>query len=71
MTTENSFMLMRFLTQRKFFLLVDADRKTGNLGNLRMITKLYAVRISESLPNNPKPKSKDEPEIKRSVFSFP
>lgn len=71
MTTENSYMLMRFLTQRNFFLLVDANRKTGNLGNLRMITKLYANRISEALPNNPKPKSKDEPEIKRSVFSFP
>lgn len=71
MTTENSFMLMRFLPQRKFYLLVDADRKTGNLGNLRMITKIYANRIAEALPNNPKPKSKNDPEIKKSVFSFP
>lgn len=77
LTGQHAFLMMRFLPQRKYFLLVQADRKTGNLGNLRMLTKVYANRISESMPNNPKPKSKGSggnngpTEVIRSVFSFP
>lgn len=72
LTSQHAYVLMRFLLQRNYFLVVQADRKTGNLGNLRMITKIYATRISEAMPNNPKPKSKGSPpEVIKSIFSFP
>jgi predicted regulator of Ras-like GTPase activity (Roadblock/LC7/MglB family) len=79
LTAQHALLLMRFLPQRKYFLLVQADRKTGNLGNLRMITKVYATRIAESMPNNPKPKSKGSSgnnssgpaDMIKNVFSFP
>ena len=48
-TTENAFILMRFLPGRQYYLSIAADRNAGNLGKLRMITKLYADRLSKEM----------------------
>jgi predicted regulator of Ras-like GTPase activity (Roadblock/LC7/MglB family) len=49
-TTDFAYVLMRFLPGHKFFLGLTVDRRAGNLGNMRLITKLYAGRIAALLP---------------------
>jgi hypothetical protein len=49
-TTDFAYVLMRFLPGHKFFLGITVDRRTGNLGNMRLITKMYANRIAPLLP---------------------
>lgn len=50
-TTENAYILMRFLPGKQYYLGMAANRKTGNLGNLRLISKLYAERLAQALPS--------------------
>jgi predicted regulator of Ras-like GTPase activity (Roadblock/LC7/MglB family) len=49
-TTANAYLLMRFLPGKGFYLGVAADRKTGNLGNMRLISKTFAERLAKALP---------------------
>lgn len=49
-TTEKTYVLMRFLQSKEHFLAVVSDRKTGNLGNLRLVSKMYAERIAKAMP---------------------
>jgi predicted regulator of Ras-like GTPase activity (Roadblock/LC7/MglB family) len=49
-TTENAYILMRFLPGKQYYLGLVANRKTGNLGNMRLISKLYADRLSKAMP---------------------
>jgi len=49
-TTENAYILMRFLPGKQYFLGVIANRKTGNLGNMRLISKTYTERLSKAMP---------------------
>jgi len=50
-TTDNAYLLMHFLPgSKQYYLGVAVDRKTGNLGNLRLISKMYAERISKAMP---------------------
>ncbi len=50
LTTSNLYFLMRFLPGKNYFLGIAADRKTGNLGNMRLISKTYADRLAKALP---------------------
>ena len=49
-TTERTYVLMRFLPGKEHFLAVASDRKGGNLGNLRLVSKMYAERIAKAMP---------------------
>jgi predicted regulator of Ras-like GTPase activity (Roadblock/LC7/MglB family) len=51
LATDSAYVLMRFLPRKGFFLGIAVDRKTGNLGNLRLMSKLYAERIAKAMPN--------------------
>jgi len=48
-TTENAYLLMRFLPEKQYFLSLTVDRKTGNLGNMRLISKIFAERFSKAM----------------------
>lgn len=50
-TTEEAYLLIRFLKDRGFYLGIAADRKTAQLGNMRLISKLYAERAAKVLPH--------------------
>ncbi len=50
-TTENAYILMRFLPGKQYYLSIAAHRKTGNLGNMRLISRIYAERLSKALPS--------------------
>lgn len=50
LTTEGALVLMRYLPGKQYYLGVIADRKAGNLGNLRLISKLYCDRLAKAMP---------------------
>ncbi len=50
LNTERSYVLMRNLPGKQYFLGIIVDRKTSNLGNLRLMSRIYADRISDSIP---------------------
>jgi predicted regulator of Ras-like GTPase activity (Roadblock/LC7/MglB family) len=50
-TTENAFILMRFLPGKQYYLSLAVNRKSGNLGNMRLISKIYAERLSKAIPH--------------------
>ena len=49
-TTDKNFVLMRYLPGKQYFLGVAVDRKGSNLGNLRLMSRIYAERISKAMP---------------------
>ncbi len=49
-TTANAYILMRFLPGKSYYLGMAADRKTGNLGNMRLISRTYADKLAKALP---------------------
>ena len=42
--------MMRTLSNQGYFLGLVADRKAANLGNMRLIAKVYGDRISKAMP---------------------
>jgi predicted regulator of Ras-like GTPase activity (Roadblock/LC7/MglB family) len=50
LTTEGAFVLMRYLPGKQYYMGVIADKKAGNLGNLRLISKLYCERLAKAMP---------------------
>lgn len=50
LTTKNAYFLLRFLPDKKHFLGIAADRKTAILGNMRLMSKIYADRIAKVMP---------------------
>jgi predicted regulator of Ras-like GTPase activity (Roadblock/LC7/MglB family) len=50
LTTEDAYLLVRFLKDRGFYLGIVADRKSGQVGNMRLISKLFAERIAKVMP---------------------
>lgn len=50
LTTTAEYVLMRFLPDKQHYLAVMVERKTGSLGNMRLISKLYADRIRKAMP---------------------
>ena len=51
LTTEKSYILMRFLPVKKYFLSIGSSRKEGNLGNLRLMSKMYTDQLSKAMPH--------------------
>jgi predicted regulator of Ras-like GTPase activity (Roadblock/LC7/MglB family) len=49
-STDFAYVMMRFIPGRKYFLGLTVDRRAGNLGNMRLISKMYANRIGQLLP---------------------
>ncbi len=50
-TTQMFYILMKHLPDKTHFLGLSADKKTANLGNMRLITKVYLDRISQAIPH--------------------
>lgn len=51
MSTDDAFVLIRFLHTEGYYLAIVADRRDANLGNLRLFSRIYAERLSEEMPN--------------------
>jgi predicted regulator of Ras-like GTPase activity (Roadblock/LC7/MglB family) len=51
LTTQKAYLLMTFLPDKTHFLGVIADRKTAVLGNLRLMSNIYAERIAKVMPH--------------------
>lgn len=49
-TAEKAYLIMRYLPGNEYFLGIAADRSNANLGNLRLMSKLYTKRVAEALP---------------------
>lgn len=49
-TAGNAYVMMRFLPDKQYYLGLAVDRKTGNLGNMRLISKMYVERIAKAMP---------------------
>lgn len=50
-TTEKAYILMRFLPGKQYFLGISAERKSGNLGNMRLMSKMYTERLAKAMPH--------------------
>lgn len=50
-TTEKAYILMRFLPGRQYFLGISAERKSGNLGNMRLMSKMYTDKLAKAMPH--------------------
>lgn len=50
-TTEHAYILMRFLPGKQYYLDIVADRRTGNLGNMRLMSRLYTERLARAMSN--------------------
>lgn len=50
LSTENAYLMLRFLSGKAYFLAVSVDRKVANLGNLRLMSRVYSERLSKALP---------------------
>ncbi len=51
LTARNVYVLMRYLPGKKYYLEIMVDRKTAILGNLRLVSKIYAERVSKLIPH--------------------
>ena len=52
LTTNNVYLYSRYLPGHQYFLGVLADRKAANLGNLRLVCKIFVDRIEKAMPHN-------------------
>jgi predicted regulator of Ras-like GTPase activity (Roadblock/LC7/MglB family) len=50
LTTDHSYLLVRFLEDKEYFLGIAADRNTAKLGNLRLNSRIYSQRVDKALP---------------------
>jgi predicted regulator of Ras-like GTPase activity (Roadblock/LC7/MglB family) len=51
LSAEKSYILMRFLPGKEYFLAIAANRKDGNLGNLRLMSKMYTEQLFKAMPH--------------------
>ncbi len=51
LTTRNALVLMRYLPDKQYFLGLVVDRKGGNLGNARLISKMFSDRLAKAMPH--------------------
>lgn len=51
LTTERDYLLVRYLSDTNFYLGITADRHKANLGNMRLISRIYAERLSKAMPH--------------------
>lgn len=51
LTTENAYLLVRFLEDDDYYLGLAADRQNTKLGSMRLNSKIYAERVNKALPH--------------------
>lgn len=51
LTTDNAYLLVRFLEDKQYYLGLVADKRNGKLGNMRLNSRLYGERVSKALPH--------------------
>ncbi len=51
LTTDKAYTLIRYLNNTQYFLAIVSDRSRANLGNMRLISRLYADRLSRAMPH--------------------
>jgi predicted regulator of Ras-like GTPase activity (Roadblock/LC7/MglB family) len=49
LTTDEAYILVRFLENSPYFLVIAVEKKNANLGNLRMLSRSYSEWLSKSL----------------------
>ncbi len=50
LTTDKTYLLLRYLSDKNYFLSIVADRRKANLGNLRLYSRVFAGRLSKAMP---------------------
>lgn len=50
-TTDDAYFLMRFLPGKQYYLSIAAYRKNANLGNMRLISKIFSERLAKAIPS--------------------
>jgi predicted regulator of Ras-like GTPase activity (Roadblock/LC7/MglB family) len=48
-TTEYTYILMRYLPGREYYLVLVTYRKTGNLGNMRLVSRNFSEKFSKAI----------------------
>jgi predicted regulator of Ras-like GTPase activity (Roadblock/LC7/MglB family) len=51
LTTEDAYLLVRFLEDKQYYLGLAADRGSTRLGSMRLNSRIYAERVNEALPH--------------------
>jgi predicted regulator of Ras-like GTPase activity (Roadblock/LC7/MglB family) len=51
LTTEDAYLLVRFLEDKQYYLGLAADREDTRLGSMRLNSRIYAERVNEALPH--------------------
>jgi predicted regulator of Ras-like GTPase activity (Roadblock/LC7/MglB family) len=51
LTTSDEYLLLKFIPGNEYCLGVAVNRKAGNIGNLRLISKVYADRLAKAIPH--------------------
>ncbi len=51
LTTDDAFVLIRFLGLEGYYLALVADRREANLGNMRLYSRIYAERLTKEMPS--------------------
>ena len=51
LTTEDAYLLIRFLSGHDYFLGIAADRDSAKLGNMRLNSRIYTDRVDKALPH--------------------
>ena len=49
LSTEKAYVLLRFLGDKNFYLGLSADRKTANVGNMRLVSRTFSERLTKAL----------------------
>ena len=50
LTTDKAYLLIRYLSDRNYFLGIAADRRKANLGNMRLYSRIFSERLSKAMP---------------------
>jgi hypothetical protein len=50
LTTESAYVLAHFLENHEFYLIIVADHRNANLGNMRLISRLLTERVAKAMP---------------------
>jgi len=51
LTTDHAYLIWRYMEGSEYFLVIAADRGKANVGNLYLISRLYAEKASKSMPS--------------------
>jgi len=51
LTTDKAYLLIRFLEDKSYYLGIAADRKKANLGNMRLVSRVFSKRLAKAMPH--------------------